>query len=160
MPLRITDETAGVLLLVIDDAGLICFGNGTPVTQLTINGIGVVDSDGYIVNQRAGSSSIAPSSGSVTVAPGFSVTLNTLPGIVPTVQLDSFWPNIKTEYLQDPFIHCQSTSLYSTPTHSLHPGTYDPSNTPGSFTVYNLTQPDEMSQCPTGISDTVNYRWM
>ncbi len=31
MPLYIKDETAGVLLLTIDNNGLICFGDGTPV---------------------------------------------------------------------------------------------------------------------------------
>jgi hypothetical protein len=154
MPLYIKDETAGVLLLTIDNNGLICFGDGTPVNQLSIHGIGVIDENGLIVNGRLGSEGMAPSSGTVTVAPGQSVLLNTLPGIIPTVQLDAYWPNVRTTHQLVPIDRCVKTNLYNQASHSVRGAGA------GGFRVFNNTQPSDDGECSTGITDDVNYRWM
>jgi len=154
MALQIRDETAGVLLLTIDNNGLICFGDGTPVNQLSIHGIGVIDANGFIVNQRLGPDGIAPASGYVSVPPGGTATLTTLPGIVPTVQLDATWPNIRTVYVPGPPSRCNSISVYNNCSHTKF------GNYAGEFRVTNTTQMDDLALCPTGIPDEVRYRWM
>lgn len=92
MPLIIADETAHVVLLTIDNTGMICFGDGTPVSQVTIAGTAVIDANGQVSNQRANSDSFVPVSGSVSVLPGGLVTIDTLAGRAPTVQLLTDWP--------------------------------------------------------------------
>jgi hypothetical protein len=154
MPLYIRDETANALLLTIDNSGLICFGNGTPVSQLTVNGTAVIDADGNITNQRAGSSALAAGSGTVSVGPGQTATIITLAGVVPTVQLDASWPNIQTTHVRIPVDHCVSTPIYNTPSHKVL-GTQT-----GQFRVSNVTRPSDDGVCSTGIADEVVYRWM
>jgi hypothetical protein len=154
VPLYIKDETAGVLLLTIDNNGLICFGDGTPVNQLSVHGIGVIDENGLVVNGRLGSEGMAPSSGTVTVGPNQSVLLNTLPGIIPTVQLDAYWPNVKMQHVLIPVDHCVSTNLYNLASHSVRGAQA------GAFRVFNNTQPSDDGVCTTPITDDVNYRWM
>jgi hypothetical protein len=153
MGLKITDVSAGVVLLTIDDSGLICLGSGVPVTQLSINGIGVVDSQGNITNLRAPGSSMSPTSGTVTVLPGGSAAVATLPGEVPSVQVDAFWPSIRTQHILVPLNHCVTTNIYNSASHRARPLT-------GQFRVFNTTAPSDDGQCPTGIPDEISYRWM
>lgn len=160
MPLRITDETAGVLILTIDNSGLICFGNGTPVSALSVNGTAVVDSAGLITNQRVNGSSLVPTSGTVNCAPGFFTTVTTLSGRRPTVQLDTVWPAVRATHVPfssgPPAIpeHCTSTNLWASTVHKIS-GVAD-----GSFTVRNNDQPDDSGLCGTGHSDDTTYRWI
>jgi hypothetical protein len=154
MPLFIRDETANTLLLTIDDNGLIAFGSGTPVNQITVNGTAVIDADGNITNQRAGSSAIAAGSGLVSVAPGQTAIVNTIDGVVPTVQLDATWPSIQTTHVLLPFDHCVSTNVYQNCSHKVF-GAFE-----GHFRVINQTAPADSGACPTGIGDGVAYRWM
>lgn len=153
MPLYIKDETANTLLLTIDNNGQIAFGNGAPVNQITINGTAVIDADGNISGGRVGSGAIASGSGTVSVGPGQSVTISTIAGVIPTAQVDAYWPNIKTQHVRVPLDHCVSTPIYTTPSHTVRTLT-------GSFRVLNTTQPSDDGQCPTGIADEVSYRWM
>ncbi len=106
------------------------------------------------MNGRLGSEGMAPSSGTVTVAPGQSVLLNTLPGIVPTVQLDAYWPSIRTQHILVPLDHCVSTPIYTSASHTVRGAAG------GAFRVFNTTAPSDDGECPTGITDDVNYRWM
>jgi hypothetical protein len=153
MPLYIRDETANRLCLTIDNTGLICFGDGTPVSQLSVNGTGVIDADGNIEDGRAGSGAVAPATGLVSVGPGQSIVINTQAGVRPTVQIDATWPSIRTQHVLIPASHCISTPIYSTPSHTVRTLT-------GSFRITNTTQPSDDGQCPTGIADEVSYRWM
>lgn len=155
MGLKISDVGAGVVLLTIDDAGLICLGSGTPVDQLSINGIGVVDSSGNITNLRAPGASMAPNSGTVTVTPGGFATVSTLAGVIPTVQLDAYWPNIQTVHKLVPVDQCVSTNLYNQSSHAVFGGAVA-----GQFRVVNNTKPSDDGACPTGIPDDITYRWM
>jgi hypothetical protein len=153
MALKISDVGAGTVLLTIDDTGLICLGSGTPVTQLSINGIGVVDSAGNITNMRAPGTSMAPTSGTVTVNPGSSVTVTTLAGVAPTVQIDANWPNIKMQHQHLPVDQCISTTVYSQTSHGVRHLT-------GQFLVMSFTQSSDDGVCLTPISSDINYRWM
>lgn len=153
MGLKISDVGAGVVLLTIDNTGLICLGTGTPVDQLSINGIGVVDSSGNITNLRAPGSSMAPNSGTVTVAPGGSATVSTLAGVAPTVQIDATWPNVTMTHQHLPVDQCISTNVYSQASHTVRALS-------GQFRVFSFTQNSDDGVCLTPIPDDVNYRWM
>jgi hypothetical protein len=154
MPLYVKDETAGVLLLTIDNNGLICFGDGTPVNQLSIHGIGVIDENGLIINGRLGSEGMAPSSGSVTVSAGAVVFLSTLPGLIPTVQVDAYYPNIRMKHQLVPVNQCVSVNDYTLASHAVRGVSV------GRFSIWSFTQNSEDGTCLTPISDEVNYRWM
>lgn len=168
MALKITDITAGAsnILLTISNNGLICFGNGTPVSLVTINGIATIDSNGNITNQRAVSSSLAPTTGTIFVSPGQHVTVTTLPGVVPTVQLDSTWPNLSMTHVPasggTPPIadHCESTPIYTSTSHTFTAVGGGTVTTAGFFNIWNVTQPSDDNFCQTGIPDAVTYRWM
>ena len=97
---------------------------------------------------------MAPASGTVSVPPGGSVTIASIPGVVPTVQLDAYWPNVRTTYSPGPPSLCHSTLIYNQPSHKVM-GTQT-----GQFRVANLTQPDDEGFCSTGIPDEITYRWM
>jgi len=151
--LFIKDETANTLLITLDNNGQIAWGNGAPVNQFTINGTGVIDADGNITNQRVGSSAIAPNVGIVSVAPGQSVNVVTTTGVIPTVSIDATWPNVKVTHIVGPPARCETTPIYSTPSHKV-------TCFVGFFRVSSLVQPDETGFCSNPISDTVTYRWM
>lgn len=154
MGLKISDVGAGVVLLTIDDMGLICLGSGTPVNQLSINGIGVVDSAGNITNLRAPGSSMAPSSGTVTVAPGSSATVTTLAGVIPTVQLDAYYPNVKMQHQLVPVDQCVSTNVYNQVSHAVRGAVT------GQFQVFSFTLSSDDGVCVTPIASNISYRWM
>lgn len=153
MGLLITDVSAGAVLLTIDNSGLICLGSGAPVSQITISGTAVVDSSGNITNLRAPGSSMAPTSGTVTVNPGSSVTVTTLSGVKPTVQLDAHYPNIKMTHQHVPVDQCISTNVYNQPSHTARAQS-------GQFLVTSLTQDSDDGVCTTPISSDITYRWM
>jgi hypothetical protein len=154
MPLYVKDETAGVMLLTIDNSGLICFGDGTPVNQLSIHGIGVIDENGFIQNGRLGSEGMAPSSGTVAVGPNQSVVLSTLPGVHPTVQLDASWPNVHMQHQLLPVSQCVATNFYNIASHSIFGWLA------GEFRIRNNAQNSDDGVCIVPIADDVNYRWM
>lgn len=153
--IQIRDETAGVLLLTIDNNGLICLGNGTPVSAVTVNGIAVIDGNGQITNQRAPGSALAPTTGSVTVNNGGTATVATASGRMATVHLDTDWPAQTSVYVIDNGpAHCQFTNIYTTPVLVV--------KTPqaGQFTVWNRNQQDDSGQCNIGDGTaTGTYRW-
>lgn len=153
MAIQIKDETASLLLLSIDNNGLICLGNGTPVSQLTIGGTAVIDIHGLITNQRIGASSLVATTGSITVAHNTVGIVNTIPGVRPVVQLEALWPAKSTLYNSQTRF-CSFTMLYGVRVHTIQAVGV------GSFTIANSTIPDPTGNCPTGMSDTVTYRWM
>lgn len=153
MGLKISDVGAGNVLLTIDDNGLICLGSGTPVDKLSINGIGVVNSSGNITNMRAPGTSMAPTSGTVSVNPGGSVTVTAIAGVAPTVQIDASWPNIRMTHKLIPVEQCISNNVYSQPSHSVRAMS-------GSFRVFSFTQSSDDGVCVTPISGDISYRWM
>jgi hypothetical protein len=164
MSIRITDETAGVLLLTIDNAGLICFGNGAPVSALSVNGTAVVDHDGLITNQRVSSNALAAASGTVYCPAGGTASVTTLAGRKPTVQLDSEWPARRAIYHPEGSgggsghtptpEYCEFIDLWDRTVHEIT----GVSN--GSFTLRNNDQPDDLGLCFINHSDTVVYRWI
>jgi hypothetical protein len=155
MPIQIRDVTAGVLLLTIDNTGLICFGNGTPVDQLSVNGVATIDSHGLITNQRLFGSGLVPTTGTVICPPGNIVSVATLSGRTPTVQLDTNWPAVTTSYVNKPGTpaHCEFTYNYAQKVHRLQ------GLSVGGFGVRNNDLPDDMGLCSTGHSDDAIYRW-
>jgi hypothetical protein len=98
MSILIRDETANLAILTIDNSGNMTFGDGTPINMLSLGGYGIIDSNGEIVhgvgstnlNFTSGVGSLSflgNGSGAVN-----SVTIPTLAGQQPTVQLDSYFP--------------------------------------------------------------------
>lgn len=142
-----------MLLLSIDNSGLICLGNGSPVSQLTVGGTAVIDIHGLITNQRIGAGTLVATAGSVTVAPHTVGVVNTIAGFRPVVQLEAGWPSRSTTFNSQTGL-CSFAQLYGVCAHTLQAVSV------GSFAVSNMTQPDPTGNCPTGISDTVTYRWM
>jgi hypothetical protein len=164
MALVLADETAHVVLLSISNSGLICFGDGTPVSQVTIAGVAVIDSNGLVSNQRANSDSFVPVTGSVTVMPGNVVNIDTLAGRVPTVQLETDWPMQEIDWVPS------SIPPGGGPTIPAHCDVPSPDYMFTSKKIVNLTtgqfgirnQDLDRSPghvCPGPNSPNVNYRW-
>jgi hypothetical protein len=92
MPIIIRDETANELILTIDNTGQMAFGDGTPINMLTLAGFGIIDANGVIVH-GAGTTTAVPVTGSGNCGVNQSVTVTTLPGRVPNVQLETNFPS-------------------------------------------------------------------
>lgn len=88
MSIYVKDETANAIILTIDNNGNMAFGDGTPINRLTLDGYGIIDSDGYIVHGLI-SGSISPVSGSANCGINSTMTFTTIAGRTPTVQLDT-----------------------------------------------------------------------
>ncbi|MCU1324260.1 MAG: hypothetical protein JWM43_3909 [Acidobacteriaceae bacterium] len=157
----IKDETANALVLTIDNNGNMAFADGTPINMLTLNGYGIIDSDGYIVH-GLGSGSVASMSGSINCPPGTAITVDTLAGYVPTVQLDTVYPATQSRYVPQGSSgghptpeHCEFVNLWELCVHSIA------DVRAGSFTVKNNDRPDDLGLCAILThSDTVVYRWL
>jgi hypothetical protein len=67
------------------------FGDGTPISLLSIAGQGIIDSDGHIVHGLR-SCSVSQVQGSVTVPGNSSAAITTLSGRTPLVQLETSYP--------------------------------------------------------------------
>lgn len=156
MSIQIRDETASMLILSIDNSGLICLGNGTPVSLLTIGGTAVIDIHGLITNQRIGASGLTPTTGSITVTPGAVGVVTTISGVRPVVQVEGAWPARSTLFhTSGPLTGtCTATQLYGIQVHMIQAVSV------GHFSIANFNQPDSSGSCPTGQSDSVTYRWM
>lgn len=145
-----------MLILSISNDGLICLGNGTPVSLLTIGGTAVIDIHGLITNQRIGSAGLVATTGSITVTPGSVGVVTTISGVRPVVQVEGAWPARSTLFhTSGPLAGtCTFTLLYGVEVHMLQAVGI------GSFSIVNMNQPDSSGNCPTGQSDSVTYRWM
>ena len=91
MSIIIKDETANAVVLTIDNNGNMCFGDGTPINRLTLDGYGIIDSNGFITH-GVNSGTLTYVSGSVNVGIQHVATISTLAGRMPTVQLDTQYP--------------------------------------------------------------------
>ena len=96
MSITVTDVTAGLLVLTIDNSGNMYFGDGTPINMLTLDGVGIIDNNGHIVH-GVGSPVLVFTSGAGTlgyIGSGVSnnVTITTQAGKQPTLQVDSAYP--------------------------------------------------------------------
>jgi hypothetical protein len=96
MSVTVTDVTAGLLVLTINNSGQMYFGDGTPINMLTLDGYGIIDNNGHIIH-GVGSPALAFTSGSGTlgyVGSGVSnsATITTQAGKQPTLQVDSSYP--------------------------------------------------------------------
>lgn len=156
MPIFIKDETAGRLVLTIDNNGNMAFADGTPINMLTLGGYGIIDSEGYIVH-GLGSSTAVPESGSVTCGFGQSVSVTTLAGQVPIVQLDTRVP--ANSYSVNPGGGPVTTPIDNSTLHAATPDF-------GSFVIFNENQATEefmanptFARLPNQNAD-VTYRWM
>jgi hypothetical protein len=74
--------------------------------------------------------------------------------VIPTVQLDATWPNVKLTHQLLPVDQCVSTSVYSQMSHAVRGAVA------GQFQVFSFTQSSDDGVCVTPISSDVNYRWM
>src|ERR1700722_14797945 len=91
MSLFISDVTAGELVLTIDDSGQMAFGNGTPINMVTLDGFGIIDDGGKLVH-GAGTQTGNPASGSGNCGIHQQVTITTISGRIPNVQIDTEYP--------------------------------------------------------------------
>jgi hypothetical protein len=168
MSLIIRDETANLLVLTCDNGGNFYFGDGTPVSAVTIAGGEIIDSGGFIVH-GASSCSSSPTEGQVNVGTNaFSpngVTIHTIAGRTPIIQIDSAYPALDyfIDY-RDPSDPSQGGSESVSQSYGSQEifGTV----TVGSFTVFcqdqadgNLTDPS--SQYYDGNLANIGciYRW-
>lgn len=102
MPILIRDETANAYVLQIDNAGNFYFGDGTPISKVTIAGQEIIDNNGFIVHGLY-PCSVNGISGSVNCPDTTTVSVTTLLIRQPTVQVDSDYPAIYYQYqLNDP----------------------------------------------------------
>jgi hypothetical protein len=92
MPILIRDETANLAILTIDNSGQMTFGDGTPINMLTLAGYGIIDSNGHIVH-GAGTTTVAPASGSGNCGINQTVTITTISGRIPNIQIDTNFPS-------------------------------------------------------------------
>jgi hypothetical protein len=96
MAIVITDVTAELLVLTIDNSGNMYFGDGTPIDMLTLGGYGIIDNQGHIVH-GVGTPNLAFTTGAGTLGYQGStlsstVTISTMAGVQPTLQVDSPYP--------------------------------------------------------------------
>lgn len=157
----IKDETANIVVLTIDNNGNMAFGDGTPISLLTINNYGIIDSGGYIVH-GLGSCSVNGLSGAVNVGVNQAVGISTVTGRVPTVQLDTLYPAISVQYVPDDGSgNIRNTqNLVGVPMHSKQPVF-------GGFVIRNqnsvsseFTDPSSIYYDSTFETQEVSYRWI
>jgi hypothetical protein len=164
MPIIVKDETANMVVLTIDNNGNMAFGDGTPINMLTLNGYGIIDSEGYIVH-GLGSSAVFPASGTVNCGIGQIVRIDTTSGVVPIAVVDTsypaahYWidfcdPSDPTQGGTESVVNIDETL------HSLKPNV-------GSFDIWNNNQGDGYVNDPNGAyydsslaSAPVGYRWV
>lgn len=99
MSIVVRDETANAVVITIDNNGNMAFGNGTPINMLTLDGFGLIDVNGHILNGVSGAT-FNPVTGSISLGPqgnntgGLPTTANvsTTPGVIPIVQIDTTYP--------------------------------------------------------------------
>jgi len=162
--LVIRDESANSLLLTISNDGLIALGDGQPVSMLTVAGVDVIDRNGLISTQRVNSNALAGTFGSVTVRPGQMVSVDTLPGHAPTVQIDIGYPAYRTDWVP-------AAPPDENGTHPAHCAVPVPSWTDcshkivglgaGSFSIRSNDLDRSPNQlCGSPNSPLVNYRWI
>jgi hypothetical protein len=160
MSITITDVTAGLLVLTIDNSGQMCFGDGTPINMLTLAGFGIIDFEGHIIH-GVGTANLNFTSGSGTLSYGQNPTglatsaiITTLTGIQPTVQVDSAFPYAQTFFDND------KPMFRTTFQPSVQVGVLEA----GQFTVQNLnsvlTSPDDPSPPQPLYSGNYAYRWL
>jgi hypothetical protein len=88
MSMIIKDETAGLVVFTIDNNGNMAFGDGTPISMLTLDGFGIIDTNG-VITHGLGSSGAQPASGSGNLVWNQSLTITTVAGRIPNVQVDT-----------------------------------------------------------------------
>jgi hypothetical protein len=154
MSILIRDETANATVLTIDNNGNMAFADGTPINMLTLNGYGIIDSDGYIVH-GFGSNSVQPNYGQVTCGYGQSVDIATGISRMPTTVVDTTYP--AKSYWVDPAGGPHIDMMWGMPLHVVIPDV-------GLFTIFNSNQATEDFMAnPTfarlpNQNATVNYR--
>ena len=165
MSIIIRDETANALVLTIDNSGNMSFGDGTPITALTIAGEGIIDSEGMIVHGM-GSCAVAGVTGSIDCGIGQTVDVDTVTGRIPSVQLDTQYPAQSYNFvLNDPTDPSQGgreqvTDLNGEPVHFGLPS-------PGFFEIRNagfadgvFLDPSNPLFDPSAAHALCGYRWI
>jgi hypothetical protein len=167
MSIVIKDETAGQVVITIDNSGNMAFGDGTPVDSVTGGGYGVIDSNGYIIH-GVGSCTMNGNFGSVNVGAQQQVFIYTIAGRTPTVQLDTIAPAgdyyISYPSQNDPNWATEGTQeespLYGVTEHAAF-------NAVGGFTIVNQNEVDSNLLDPSGqyyentlTTAVVAYRWV
>jgi hypothetical protein len=156
LPIVIKDETANAVVLTIDNLGRLAFGDGTPIDMVTLNGYGIIDSEGYIVH-GLGSSAVIPASGTLDLRIGESAQILTIPGVMPIIALDTSYP--ARHYSVNPVTGVLVTTTTPTPVHTAEPD-------PGSFRIMNTnTSSVDLVAYPEydhviNTPGPVNYRWI
>jgi hypothetical protein len=165
MSIVIKDETANAVVLTIDNSGNMYFGDGTPISKLTIAGLGIIDSNGQIVHGLNSCSPNGPS-GLVNVGIGKTATITTLAGRIPMVQLDTQQP--ANNYFMEFRIPGDPTSG-GTESSTPLPGraVHNYAAAAGSFTISNQNSGDGFVNDPSSPYHDANldtascgYRWL
>jgi hypothetical protein len=165
MSLVITDKTAGEVVLTIDNSGQMAFGDGTPVNMLTLDGYGIIDDEGKLV-YGAGTQTGNPTSGAGNCGLGQIVTITTIAGRIPNVQLDTQYP--ANQYFidfQDPGDPSAGGSESVSPIYG--ECVHMPNPSAGQFTIQNknsgdgyVNDPSSDYYDPTLNTATYLYRWI
>jgi hypothetical protein len=91
MPIVVRDETANVAILTINNDGTMCFGDGTPINMLTLQGFGIIDSNGHVTH-GLGTTAGVPVTGAGNCGIHQSLVINTISGRIPNIQIDTQYP--------------------------------------------------------------------
>jgi hypothetical protein len=165
MPIIIRDETANALVLTIDNSGNMYFGDGTPISAVTIAGQEIIDSNGKIVHGM-GSCTAAGVTGSIDCPITQTVTVSTVSGRIPSVQLNTHYPALSYNVIyNDPTNPSAGGSvvvsnLNGEPAHFGRPGS-------GYFGIGNagyydtpVADPNSPYYDPSVLHDVCSYQWI
>ncbi len=165
MPIIIKDETAGAVVMTIDNNGNLAFGDGTPINMLTLNGYCIIDSLGYIVH-GLGSSAVIPASGSVRVPTNQKVRVYGIPGITPVVVCDTSYPAASYQLLvlpgSDPPQYYVNQTVVDAPVHAAEPfvGGFDLRSNTYAISPELITPGSEYYDSGLAEGSICNYRWI
>ncbi len=166
MSILIRDETANLAVLTIDNAGNMYFGDGTPISAVTIAGEEIIDSNGKIVH-GVGSCTVAGVTGSVDCPITQTADVDTVSGRIPSVQLNTYYPaesyNVVLNDPTDPSQggRVQVTSLWGEPGHfgRVNSGFFEIGN--AGFADSQVLDPSQpMYYDPSLLSDVCSYSWI
>jgi hypothetical protein len=165
MSILIRDETANATVLTIDNSGNMYFGDGTPISAVTIAGQEIIDSNGKIVHGM-GSCTVTGVNGSIDCPITHTADVSTVSGRIPSVQLNTHYPALSYNVIYtDPSNPSSGgsvvvTSLYGEPAHYGRPGS-------GFFEIgnagfYDTLVGDSSSiyYDPTVLHDVCSYQWI
>jgi hypothetical protein len=165
MSILIRDETANATVLTIDNSGNMYFGDGTPISAVTIAGQEIIDSNGKIVHGM-GSCTVTGVTGSIDCPITQTADVDTITGRIPSVQLNTHYPaqsyNVVYNDPTDPTQggKTQVTGINGQPAHIGRPGSgfFEISNR--GFYDTQVADPSSIYYDPSALTDVCSYQWI